>query len=104
MSQLQYRMVSGSNPKGRQKVWFCCHPEDFSLYFDLICDDIFSTDENCAVFYESDPLGDYDRDDLLLRLEEMQLIVIPVTRKLLTRPSRAMAARFSTPTSPRLTP
>ncbi|MDO5119435.1 MAG: toll/interleukin-1 receptor domain-containing protein [Coriobacteriales bacterium] len=90
MSLLKYRLKSGKSPQGRQKIYFCCHPDDFDLYFDQVCDDIFSKEENCAIYYEADPRGRYDRGDLLFQLGEMQLFVVPITRRLLTQPSRAL--------------
>lgn len=90
MSELKYRLLSGDDPQGRQKIYFCCHPEDFEVTFDLLCEDIFSRAENCAIYYEADPHGSFDREELLFQLGEMQLIVVPVTRRLLDEPSRAM--------------
>ena len=90
MSRLQYRLPIGTDPRGRQKIYFCCHPDDFDTYFDVICKDIFAKEENCVIFYESDSDEDYDREELLFQLEEMQLFVVPVTEKLLTKKSRAL--------------
>ena len=55
MSDLKFKMLNGSDPQGRQKIYFCCHPDDFDACFPLVCGDIFSKDENCAIFYEADP-------------------------------------------------
>ena len=90
MSKLDYHICSGTSAQGKQKIYFCCHPDDFDEYFKIICDDIFSKEENCAIYYESDPLGSYDRDELLFLLGDMQLFVVPVTWRLLTEPNRAM--------------
>ncbi len=40
MSELKYRLLSGDDPQGKQKVYFCCHPDDFADTFDLLCEDI----------------------------------------------------------------
>ena len=90
MSRLQYRLPIGTDPRGRQKIYFCCHPDDFDTYFDVICKDIFAKEENCVIFYESNSDEDYDREELLFQLAEMQLFVVPVTEKLLTKKSRAL--------------
>ena len=34
-------------------MYFCCHPEDFNDYFDLISDEILSV-ENCAIWYSDE--------------------------------------------------
>ncbi len=90
MSELKYRLLSGDDPQGKQKVYFCCHPDDFADTFDLLCEDIFGRESNCAVYYEADPHGSYDREELLFQLGEMQLFIVPVTQRLLSEPNRAM--------------
>ena len=90
MSHLQYRLFTGNDPQGKQKIYFCCHPDDLDGTFDRLCNEIFSREENCVIFYESDPCGTYDRDDLLFQLGDMQLFVVPVTEKLLNGGCRAM--------------
>lgn len=90
MARLEYRICSGTTPQGKQKIYFCCHPDDFGEYFDLICEDIFSKETNCAIYYDADPRGPFDRDDLLLQLSDMQFLVVPVTWRFLTEPNRAL--------------
>ena len=90
MSELKYRLLAGDDPRGKQKVYFCCHPDDFADTFDLLCEDIFGKESNCAIYYEANPHGNYDREELLFQLGEMQLFVVPVTQRLLSEPSRAM--------------
>ena len=90
MSELKYRTRIGDSPQGRQKLYFCCDPEDFDKYFDVICSDIFRCNDNCAVFYEAGSYSDYDPEDLGLRLREMCAFVVPVTLRLLKGNSRAV--------------
>ena len=90
MSELKVRLLSGDDPQGKQKVYFCCHPDDFADTFDLLCGDIVSRESNCAIYYEADPHGGYDREELLFQLGEMQLFIVPVTKRLLSEPNRAM--------------
>ena len=90
MSELKYRLLSGDDPQGKQKIYFCCHPDDFADTFDLLCGDIVGRESNCAVYYEADPHGSYDREELLFQLGEMQLFIVPVTQRLLNEPCRAM--------------
>ena len=42
-----------SDPQGKPRVFFTCHPEDFDKYFDKICEDIFKT-QDCAIYYTKD--------------------------------------------------
>ena len=93
MSKLQYRTIADERPQGKPKVYFACHPDDFGVYFEEYAAKIHMI-QDCAIWYESEPEADYDRDDLELNLSQMQLFVIPVTTKLLTTPNRAMDLEF----------
>ena len=93
MSKLQYRTVADMHPQGKPYVYFSCHPEDFEKYFEEYALKIMRI-EDCAIWYESEPEGGFDREDLALDLNQMQLFVMPVTGKLLTTPNRAMDVEF----------
>lgn len=88
MAYLKYKTRGGSHPMGKQKIYFACHPDDFCKYFDEITDDIFET-QNCAVYY-SDLERDCTVEEFVVYLSEMQLFVIPITKKLLTEKTRVM--------------
>ena len=34
MSKLSYRTIADERPQGKPKVYFSCHPDDFSEYFE----------------------------------------------------------------------
>ena len=85
MTNLSYRTKGNSSPKGKPKVYFTCHPGDFSTSFEKICNDIFKT-HDCAIFYCSEPDTDVPKKDL----EQMSLFVVPISFKLLSTPNRAM--------------
>ena len=53
---LQFKTRGMSDPKGKPKVYFSCHPEDFNEVFPLISDDLLNH-ANCAVWYDAE-LGD----------------------------------------------
>ena len=89
MSKLLYRTIADERPQGKPNVYFSCHPEDFDIYFEEYATKILRI-QDCAIWYESEPEADYDKDDLELNLSQMQLIVMPVTTKLLTAPCRAI--------------
>ena len=82
MLQYEPRNIS---PQGKQNVFFACHPEDFDKYFHNTFEDIrkFS---NCVVWYNIDE----NDEDINTDLEKMNLFVIPITTKLLTKSCRAM--------------
>lgn len=84
---LHYKTRGMSEPKGKPRVYFCCHPEDHGCWFDHISEQILKT-HNCALWY-ADAAGAEPAD-----LEQMQLFVMPVTRRLLTTDNRAMAMEF----------
>ena len=89
MSKLSYRTIADERPQGKPKVYFSCHPDDFSEYFEEYASRILRI-QDCAIWFESEPEADYDKDDLELNLSQMQLFVMPVTTKLLTSPCRAI--------------
>ena len=59
MMQLQYKTRGMSDPKGKPKVYFSCHPADFEEAFPLISEDLLRH-ANCAVWYDADFAGTSD--------------------------------------------
>ena len=89
---LQYKTRGNTSPQGKPRVYFCCHPNDFTLYFDKISDEILA-EQNCSVWYAKDQ--DAARDEEFLNdLEQMQLFVMPVTSDLLYMPNPAIDVEF----------
>ncbi len=86
--KLRYKTRGDSSPQGKQRVFFCCHSDDFARYFEGISDDILKT-QNCAIYY-------YDIDAAVTAeeretdLSQMALFVMPVTTKLLTTNNQAL--------------
>lgn len=93
MAQLQYKARGGASPQGKHRVYFACHPEDHKGYFEEISDEILKM-ANCAVFYYEPGEVPLD-EDYYLNLGRMQLIVMPVTTRLLYMPNRAMDVEFA---------
>ncbi len=83
-----------NNPKGKPRVFFTCHKEDFQQLYNRVCSDIWRVCD-CAVFFTEDLDEVDDYSEVASYLERMNLVVIPVTRKLLTEPNRAMDRDFS---------
>lgn len=73
----------------KPRVYFTCHPQDFDHYFKKICEDIFAT-HDCAIYYTPNMEETIAKADLPSDLGRSNLLVVPVTYGLLTKPSRAM--------------
>ncbi len=80
--ELLCKTRGNSSSVGKARVYFYSHPEDFNLYFNEICDDILEI-SNCSFWYKKNP-SEYIENDLELTLGQMQLVVIPITRKFLS--------------------
>ncbi len=84
---LQYR-PQGTNPKDTARVYFACHPNDFGECFERFSGEILSVTHSLrtttTVWYRTaDVLNDKQEHELLSRLSEIQLFVVPVTQHLL---------------------
>ena len=93
MDYMKVRTRGGGDPRGKARVYFTCHPDDFDKYFDKVCDDIFRT-QDCAIYYTADmtaPIPEMYRD---ADLGQMNLFVMPVTFRLLHEKNRAMDSDF----------
>lgn len=89
MANFLYKTKGNTDPKGKPRVYFTCHPADFERYFEKILADIFKT-HDCAVYYTEDMAQPMDAAELEVGLGQMNLFVVPVTLQLLTQPNRAM--------------
>ncbi len=86
MGNFKYKART-TQPQGKPRVYFCCHPDDFDKYYDIISDTILSV-LDCGIYY-CDDLHQED-EFFLLDLSVMNVFVVPVTTKMLCTPSRAM--------------
>ncbi len=91
--KLQHKTRGDSSPQGKPRVYFSYHPADFGLYFQPISREILEK-QNCAIWYDTEPEADYDREAFRLSLSQMQLFVIPVTTRFLCQESRASAVEL----------
>lgn len=87
--KLQYKTRGMSDPKGKPKVYFSSHPEDFDEALPLITEDLLNH-ANCAVFYDEETgsagPADEEVEDIL---KEMQLVVFAVSSKFIHERNRA---------------
>ena len=62
MNNLLVRTNGNADPKGKPRVYFTCHPDDFDAYFDTVCEELFAA-YDCAIYYREDmsERGEYDR-------------------------------------------
>lgn len=89
MASFLYKTKGNSNPKGKPRVFFTCHPDDFEKTFDKICEDIFKT-HDCAIYYTKDMTEEIEKKYRESDIGQMNLLVIPVTFNLLSQPNRAI--------------
>ena len=78
---LLYKTLGQDDPKGLPRIFFSSHPEDFEKYFEMVWKWL-SEFRKIALFYEHAD-GKMPAEDLYSDLQTMQLIIIPVTTKLL---------------------
>lgn len=93
MSKLSVKTRGNSHSQGKPRVYFSAHPDDFEKYFDAISDELLKY-QNCAVYFDKEPSSQRDEEELFLDLSQMQLLVMPVTTKLLTDKNRALDIEF----------
>lgn len=91
MIKLNYKTRCNTSPQGKPRVYFCCHPEDFERYFEMVSDEILAK-QDCAIWF-CDNLFVRD-DDFFMDLKQMQLFVMPVTTNLLTTENETLNIEF----------
>ncbi len=91
MSNLKYKTKGNTSPKGKPKVYFCCHSEDFDAFWEIISDEILAK-HNCAIWYA--PASIERNEDFFEDLKQMQLFVMPVTTNLLCTKNYALDIEF----------
>lgn len=87
MPKLIYKTRGNSSPQGKQKVYFCCHPDDFNRYFNEISEEILEK-QNCSIWYLENYETEYD-EQFFEDLKGMQLFVVPVTTNFVCKPNHA---------------
>ena len=86
---LSFVTRGGASPKGRPRIYFCCHPADFQTYFGPIVRAILEEKSDVAVWYYDPAAGVPSGEEYLTDLRQMQLFVFPVTRHFLDESSSA---------------
>ena len=84
----------GDSFKGKNRIFFTCHKDDFAHYFHRLCDDIFKISD-AAIFYTEDMDYPLSIEERQIDLMSMELFLIPVTKKLLESNVRAIKEDLS---------
>ena len=90
-----------TNPKNSSRVYFACHPNDFTQYFNETYEDILAAGNRSGVtltFWYRDPeleVSESNREALLTQLDGMQLLVTPVTESLLSDPDAVLSLEIA---------
>lgn len=77
------------DPKGKPRVYFTCHPDDFGKHFMRITSDLFAA-RDCAIYHTWNLAAPIPPEDMQSDIGSNHLVVVPVTHRLLTQPNRAM--------------
>lgn len=48
-NHIQFKTRGDSTNQGKPRVYFCCHPDDFDMYFEPVRNEILDK-QNCAVW------------------------------------------------------
>ena len=88
-----YTTRGNSSPQGKPRVCFLSHKEDFVAYFELLAQEILEL-QNCVIWHEDYGAGGGNAAEEVIdltELDQMQLLVIPVTRKLLASENEVLS-------------
>ena len=88
LQDLQVKTRDGSEPQGKPRAYFACHPDDFDLYFDVLSKEIFES-QDCAIYYRAEQEEIPDKVAAAQQLDQMQLVIVPVTTNFLSRENAA---------------
>lgn len=94
MNFLKFRTKRNTDPQGKPRVFFTCHPADFAKYFEKISNDILDV-LDCTIYYTENMADGLRDEDQTAIYQQMNLFVIPITYRLLQTHSRAMDVDFT---------
>ena len=89
------RTRDGGSPQGRQRVYFCCHPDDFAPFFDAVSAEVLDIQPSAAIWYHDPSEGVPPAGPLLDDLARMQLFVVPVTARFLREENQARTVELA---------
>ena len=92
MKELKYRTRGKSSPYQKLNIYFTSHPQNHEQYLNLFSEEILRR-YNCTIWY-SDDAQRMENPEHLFNLEQMNLLVIPVTEMLLRQENIAVQEYF----------
>ena len=75
MAEFRFFTRGDSSVRGKARIYFTAHPDDYEKYFGEICKDILER-QNCAIFCLDRDTMPEEVEDFELRMGEMQLLVV----------------------------
>ncbi len=90
MSKMKWYTRADSDPFGKQKLFFLCHPDSVALCREKMIQDILSL-QNCVIYcYEQSEM--FSENELQLNISQMQIVVIAITERFLRETDRFSVA------------
>ena len=87
MAKIIYK--SNGKPEKKPRIYFASHPEDFSRHFERLSEDIYKSHD--VVFYYTENMTEaLTEENKTLDIGRCNLVIVPVTLKLLTEENRAL--------------
>ena len=80
---LQHKTKYNEKLQSIPRVYFCCHREDFSLFFNCISDEILTIQNNISIYYLEPNEEIVECEEYFFDLRQMQLFVVPITKRFL---------------------
>lgn len=93
MAKLAYIPETLVRPREKPGVYLAIHPADRPLWFETLVKEIRGA-QDCVVWFDEEPEEPWDEELHLSDMEEMNLIVFPVTTRFLLQPNRAREAEL----------
>ena len=91
MKTLKYITKDNKSPNKRPKVYFCAHPEDVKKHLAEISADILTKQPGVVIWYDDGSFRkNCTQEERELTLSEMQMFVMPITKKLLSSPNAGL--------------
>jgi len=91
MLELEYITRGNSIPYGKAKVFLSCHQGDVLKATEGIVQDILKVTD-CAIYYTKDMTDIISEEEYENDIKSMNLVVVPVTRKLLLSKNRTLTS------------
>ncbi len=92
MGAIKCKTRKNATSKGKARMYFSCHPEDFEIAFEELTNEILQR-YDCAIYYYN-PDDEIEMDNLIFEVSQMQMAIIPITTKYLSETNRAYEVEF----------